>query len=179
MKVQNVDDIYSNNSAVRRDLLELLDTITPDEAAIVPDGESWAIQQIVEHIAIVDTGSAGICRKLVQGARAAGVPAGGQIAVSEAVGQKSAEVRDVKLEAPERVRPSGQLSIAEARQKLVENETAFAELRDDMAAFELKEHTFPHPYFGKLTAADWLMIAGGHERRHIEQIKRVLEQIRK
>jgi hypothetical protein len=164
MNPQNVHDICVNNALVRRQLLDLLDQITPEQASAVTDEGSWTIEQIVEHIAVVNTGAANICQKLVQGARDAAVPSSGRLAVSETFGQKTAEVRDVRLEAPERVHPTGSMSIADARAKLTENEEIFGALKNDMAAFELKDHTFPHPYFGQLTAAEWLMIAGGHER---------------
>jgi hypothetical protein len=63
-------------------------------------------------------------------------------------------------------------------QKLAAAELEADALRPDMERLDLSEHTFPHPFFGDLTAAEWLVVAGGHEMRHTLQIQRVLEQIR-
>jgi uncharacterized damage-inducible protein DinB len=178
MNIQSADDIYASNSEIRRGFFTLLDSITDDEAVTLPPGQTWTIQQIVEHVAMVDTGSANICGKLLQGAKEAGVPSNGKISVSADFGQKAEEIRDMKVEAPERVHPTGEVSIEAARQKMVDNEITFNAFRSDLAQFELQEHTFPHPYLGKLTAAEWLMIAGGHERRHMDQIKRILVEFR-
>jgi hypothetical protein len=39
------------------------------------------------------------------------------------------------------------------------------------------EATFPHPYFGEMTAVEWLILAGGHEKRHTDQIRRLLDKM--
>jgi len=33
------------------------------------------------------------------------------------------------------------------------------------------QNKFPHPYFGDLSAIEWLVLIGGHEVRHLRQIK--------
>ena len=39
-------------------------------------------------------------------------------------------------------------------------------------------HKFPHPFFGELSATEWLVLLGGHEARHTAQIERILSGIR-
>ena len=39
------------------------------------------------------------------------------------------------------------------------------------------EAKFPHPYFGDLSAQEWLVLSGAHEIRHLKQIRRVIEAI--
>jgi hypothetical protein len=90
----------------------------------------------------------------------------------------SAEALKTRIEAPERVRPTGEVAIPFSMQKLTSAEADIDALRPDMERLDLSGHTFPHPFFGDLTAAEWLVVAGGHEIRHTLQIQRVLEQIR-
>jgi hypothetical protein len=39
------------------------------------------------------------------------------------------------------------------------------------------DYKFPHPYMGELTATEWLALIGGHEARHLHQIKKLMRKI--
>jgi hypothetical protein len=43
--------------------------------------------------------------------------------------------------------------------------------------FDGDTHKFPHPYFGPLSAVEWLVLLGGHEARHLQQIKNIAGKI--
>jgi len=83
-----------------------------------------------------------------------------------------------KAEAPERVRPTGSVSVAESKERLAANDVAFDSFREGFEQLDLTEPKFPHPYFGELTAVEWFALAGLHERRHTDQIERILAKIR-
>ena len=178
MKYSSIADIFSANTKIREGLEIVLGGVSPDEATKTPDDGSWSIQQIVEHLALVGGGTVRICTKLVDGARADNKPSDGSFSLSDEFNHRSEMAAAAKIEAPERVVPSGTVPIAESVQKLEEARTALNGLQPDMERFDLSGHTFPHPFFGELTAAEWLVIAGGHEMRHTLQIQRALEQIR-
>jgi len=179
MKYGSIADIYSANKKIRVGLEIVLGGISPDEACRTPHGGGWTIQQIVEHIAMVADGSARICSKLVAGAREANKPADGGFSLSDKFMEAAEQAAKARLEAPERVQPTGSPSIPESLQILAESSATLEALQPDMASLNLSEHTFPHPYFGDLTAAEWLVIAGAHELRHTLQIQQVLERVRR
>ncbi len=178
MRYESIADIYSANAKIREGLEIVLGGVSPDEAVQTSDAAKWSIQQIVEHLALVGGGTARICTKLVDGARADNKPGDGSFSLSDEFNHRSEMAAAAKIEAPDRVQPSGEIPIAESLQKLSESQTAINALRPDMERLDLAGHTFPHPFFGDLTAAEWLVVAGGHEMRHTLQIQRVLEQIR-
>ena len=82
--------------------------------------------------------------------------------------------RKQKFEAPDRVRPTGNQTIAESIEKLKESQKNLKDLQPLFETVECSDHKFPHPAFGELTAHEWLALVGGHEFRHIEQIKKLL-----
>jgi len=82
------------------------------------------------------------------------------------------------VEAPERVQPTGDVSIADSIAKLEENRKKFEEIKPQFEMFGGNGETFPHPFFGDITAVEWLVMAGGHESRHTRQIVRALEELR-
>lgn len=116
-----------------------------------------------------------ISAKLLNEAKAKGASASGEAKISGEFLQKVAEGQTLKFEAPDRVRPSGMQTIAESFVKLDETRAKLEELRPMFESVECSDFKFPHPFFGDLTAHDWLALIGGHELRHIKQIKEILK----
>ena len=177
MRFETVGDIYDANTLTREKLIELLASVSGREAAEPADGK-WSIQKIAEHIAMVDEGTARICQKLVEKAVVEGRPFDGRVSMTPEFGSRSAEIAAMKVEAPDIVQPTGDVTIDQAVARLCASREAFASLRPDIERFDCSGPKFPHPFFGQLTAVEWLMVAGGHEARHAKQIERLLSDIR-
>ncbi len=178
MRYESVGDIYSTNAKIRERLLETVANINESELTALPDGEKWTIQQLVEHISIVEHNVARICSKLIEASKTNGKLSDGSLAVADDFASKWSAVSNVKLEAPERVQPTGNVSIAHAFEQMDSTHDALAALRSDFESYDLSGSKFPHPYFGDLTATEWLILSGSHEARHTTQLERILEKIR-
>jgi hypothetical protein len=177
MKYESLEDIYAGNAKVRERLKAMVESIPPENASVLPDGEKWTIAQILEHVAMVDEGTVKICAKLLKKAQEAGRTYGGEVVISDEFLQKGAEIATMKVDAPSFVQPSAGKSVTESLTKLDETAESLNEMR---ALFESVDGTafkFPHPFFGEITAQEWLALKGGHEMRHIRQIERLLEKI--
>ena len=169
-----INEIYANNDAIREQTKQLVASLTDEQAAHLPEGEKWTIAHIVEHIAIVQDGMTKISAKLLNEAQSAGKTSDGTVKLSENFMQKAAEAKALKLEAPERVHPSGNQTIAESLRKMDENRQKLEELRPLFESVECSDAKFPHPFMGDLTAHEWLTLIGGHEARHLRQIQNIL-----
>jgi len=178
MKYESIADIYSANRKIRNQLVDFARGVSQDEASTLPIGEKWTIEQIFEHLALVGNGASRICSRLLTGAKADNIPSGGIFALSPEFGERSAVIAVTKVEAPDRVQPTGNVSIGEALEQLAATETAFDAMRADMESYELGGHTFPHPFFGEMTAGEWMVVAGLHEKRHLSQMESLLSAIR-
>ncbi len=178
MRYETIADIYSANSRIRERLADTLSSVTEDEAVELPDGEKWSIAQIVEHLALVEDGTSRICAKLLNSARSDGATSDGTFVLTRGFGEKAVEIDGIKVEAPERVHPTGNLSIPQSMERLKASTSAFDALRPDLEQFDLTAHKYPHPFFGGLTAAEWLVMVGWHEQRHNKQIETMLVRIR-
>jgi hypothetical protein len=178
MNYATIADIYSANEKFRDRLTSTLNGISDAEATTMPEGEKWSIQQIVEHLSMVDEGISRICSKLLTSAKAAARPADGTFKLSDNFAKRAAEIAALRLEAPDRVQPTGNVTIADAMNSIAGNRQVFESLRSDFEKFELAGHTFPHPFFGGLDAGEWLVMAGLHQNRHTKQIERLLERVR-
>lgn len=176
MNYKNISEIYAANEKIREKLKATVGNLTDEQAKLLAEKGDWTIEQIVEHIAIVQEGMFRISAKLLTAAKAKGATANGEAKISNHFLQKAAEGQNQKFEAPEIVRPTGTQSIAESFVKLDETGTKLEELRPLFESVECSDFKFPHPFFGDLTAHDWLALVGGHEFRHIQQIEEILKK---
>jgi len=178
MRYADMDAIFTANAEIRERFLHLLSGVSDHEADIAPDGEKWSIKQVVEHVAMVDQGVVRICGKLISEAKEVGKMSNGTISISAEFQSAVETLGKEKLEAPTQVQPKGETAIPAALQQLKDNENALESMRDDLNTYDLAEPKFPHPYFGGLTAVEWLILAGGHKMRHARQIEDLLSKIR-
>jgi len=174
---QSIAEIYANNDRVRENFRSTIDALTDDQLSILPDGEKWTVTQIVEHMSLVDEGMVRICAKLLGKAEAAGKMADGIVTISDNFAEKGAEIAKIKVQAPDFVQPVSGASIGESLTRMEGNQKALDDLREKFEHFDGTEFKFPHPFFGDISAHEWLALRGGHEARHLKQIKSLAEKI--
>ncbi len=177
MSNQTIGDIYANNDKIREKTKHFTASLTDEQMNALPDGETWTIAQIIEHIAIVQDGMMRISAKLLTQAKAAGVAADGAARLSDNFKVKAAEAATLKFEAPDRIHPTGNQSVEESLRKMDETRGELEKLRPLFESVECSDYKFPHPFMGDLTAHDWLTLIGGHEMRHLKQIEKRLPQV--
>ena len=178
MKFESIDEIYATNEAIRKNLLEVVDGLTADEAATPTENGKWTISKIVEHLSLVDIGMTRISAKLLTKAKEKGLSSDGAIVLSTHFVDAIGKLRDEKtrLNAPDIVQPQGGQPISDSIVVLNANRVELNAIRDMFSAYDPTAFTFPHPAFGELTALDWLVLLGGHEARHTAQIERILSR---
>ena len=176
MSNQTIGDIYANNDKIHAKTREMVAALSNEQAAALPEGEKWTMAHLIEHIAIVQDGMMKISAKLLNEAKAADVKSGGEAILSDNFKQKAAAAQQVKLEAPDRVAPTGKATIAESLAKMEETRRALEDLRPVFETVECSDFKFPHPFMGDLSAHEWLTLIGGHEARHQKQISSILEK---
>lgn len=179
MNYQTIAEIYSANKTVREKLHETISNLTHDQLIFRADKNTWTIIEIVEHLAIVENGMASIASGLLQKSTVENIENDGSANISAGFLERAAQIanrRERKAVAPERVVPTGRLSIAESLAKMDENAKLLTHLRKGLETVNTQKAKFPHPFFGDLTATEWLALIGGHELRHIDQIEEILSK---
>ena len=177
MNERTVEDAYAANAAIRGKLKSVVSSLNDDQLNRIPDGEKWSVAHIVEHLSMVEGGATRICAKLLSKAQKESKAGDGKIRVTSSFIEKGTEIAGAKLEAPDFVVPSGQKPVADSLAALDANAEALQELKQLFETVDSNEHKFPHPYFGGLSAGEWLILIGAHEARHIKQIKGLVEQL--
>jgi uncharacterized damage-inducible protein DinB len=176
MNYTSINDIFDANDRAHERLVETLADVSDEQSRRQIEGEKWTVAEIAEHIAVVHEGMCKICGKLMSKAQEAGLPSDDNVSISSEFRERTAGAADVRLEAPERVRPTGTATIAESLARMDANRERFDEVRPLFLEFSGSADRFPHPYFGDMTAIDWLVLMGAHEARHTRQIAKLLEK---
>ena len=172
MEYKTVDDVYTANASIREKFKQSVAALTDEQLNAKPEGGGWSVAQIVEHVAIVNEGALRICSKLLGKGEAAGKTSDGSVTLSSAFLAAGSDGQ--KLEAPEMVRPINNVPISDSFAKLDELQGRYAELKPRFETIDGVDAKFPHPYFGDLSAHEWLVLSGAHEIRHLKQIRRVI-----
>ena len=155
-------------------LREAVDAVPPAKRHAEPPPGRWSVGQVLEHLAIVESGIARLIRKRVGDARAAGLGAEQEVSsVLWSLDVARVLDRNQRLEAPERVMPKQQLGADEAWHHLA---TANADARlavSDTDGLAIGGITQPHPSLGTLNLYQWIVFIGAHELRHAAQIREI------
>ncbi len=175
MNERTVDEVYAANSAIREKLAALIGSLDDAKLNQIVDGEKWSVADIVEHLSMVEASAIRICGKLLGKAEIEGKKGDGKIRITNRFFEKGNEIAKTKLEAPDFVKPTGS-PVAQSVKVMRENAEKLSELKPRFNEYSSTEYTFPHPYFGGLSAGEWLTLIGAHESRHIRQIRTILEK---
>jgi hypothetical protein len=173
MIYQNLGEIYADIDRARAELKAFLSTLTDAQLKARQD-DGWTVGEIIEHLVTVENGGLRIAQKLLRDADSETVRWDGTFSEPLSFTEKADSIKERKLEAPQRVHPTGAQSLAESLKKMDENRRALTELRPQLEAANISAQKFPHPFFGDLSAYEWLAVIGLHERRHLAQIERIL-----
>lgn len=178
MNYTTIAEIYDANRNIREAFIEFAESISDTEANAPIDGESWTLAALIEHVSIVESGISRISAKLIAAAKEAGKTSDGSFQMSDALAAKFRELAGAKFEAPERVKPTGGIAINESLANLAASTASFKAMQSDLESYDLSAFKFPHPYFGDMTPAEWLLVLGGHEARHLKQGQLMLTKLR-
>lgn len=178
MNFNTVEDIYSANESAREKLINVVKELSDKQANLPTENGKWTIAGIAEHLAMTSDGMSKICYKLLSKAKEDGNKSDGKVNLSASFieGLKKTAKTEEKFEAPEQVSPKVGQSTEKSIEMLNESSKLIKNMLPLFKSVDGTQPTFPHPYFGKMSAQDWLVLLGFHETRHTEQIESILKK---
>lgn len=82
-------------------------------------------------------------------------------------------LRNTRAQAPAFVRPQSHQPVPESLARLNASREKILASIERLGQYDLTQVKYPHPLLGELHLYQWILIAGGHERRHTAQIGRI------
>jgi hypothetical protein len=160
----------------RARLLALVERVPPQLRDRRPAPHRWSVAEILEHLARADSGVARLFT--TRGAAAPAEPSP-DLERAQYTSAHVARVldRNLRIEAPERIRPTEGITWQEALKQL---HAARVQLEGAIVAAHpeaLDRVTHVHPVIGPLVLRGWIDFTAHHEARHTAQIAEIAEQL--
>jgi uncharacterized damage-inducible protein DinB len=170
-------EIYDEIDRTRARLFESVAALTAGQQSFRPAPDRWSVAQLCDHLSIVEGNVLKLLTKVLAKAEESGAPRPPSDAVFAPVSidEFVERTRDLKLEAPETVRPADARPAAESLAALRDSRVALHALRPRLERLDAHALRFPHPAWGPLNLYQWLLFLGAHEARHLAQIEALKE----
>ena len=164
-------EIVEQLAADRITMLSSIAGLDEDQYRFREQDWKWSIADILEHLALTHETTERMLRViLLRHLEIKGKPCESDTSVLNLLNRRAVANPDVKMQAPDRVRPTGQVSIAESLSRLELSRARVFELMPALARYDLYEVSVPHPLLGDFNGYQWLLMLGMHEVRHAAQI---------
>jgi hypothetical protein len=174
MTYDNLEQIFDEIDGTRGRLVARYGSLSEPERTYRASENAWSAEQIIEHLAITEIGMVRLINKLLGRAEEAGVPAAADGSIPPFTMDEFIRATGIKLEAPDRVQPTGAMNGDQAMASLKATRGEIRALRPRLAAVDLSGATFSHPFAGPLNLYQWLAFIGLHEQRHLDQMERTV-----
>jgi uncharacterized damage-inducible protein DinB len=174
----HVAGVFQQLDDARLALRAAVDSVPSGARSIRPGEDRWSVNEILEHLSLVERRFTGLIAMRIAEAESAGLEAEGA-----ARDPFPANLRQLfadranRRTAPEAVHPTRNLSDAEAWAAV---EAARATLRETVTAADgkaLSRVKHAHPVFGTLDVYQLVELIASHEIRHSKQIAGIAEQL--
>ena len=165
--------VFDRLTSARATLRAAVETIPPQARGHQPVADRWSVNQVLEHLSLVESLFTHRIAGAIEKARQEGL--GPEQATERAPLPANIETivadRENRRQAPEAARPQGNLDSDTAWQRI---EQARAVLHDTIVAADglaLSTVIESHPFFGPLTVYQFAELIAAHEARHTAQIR--------
>jgi hypothetical protein len=179
MICHSIEEIYGALDATRARLNASVEGLNEGEEQFRPSPERWSIAEIVEHLAMAESSSVKLFDKLVQKAEAEGrARSEGDTFAPVSLAEQAERARGQKFQAPDPLRPTGRVPLADSLASLEDSLAQLRALRPRIERADCAEQKFPHPAFGPLNLYQWLLFTAAHEERHLAQINALRQEMK-
>ena len=153
--------------------------LVPAELRDQPPGpDRWSVAQVLQHLGIIEKRIAMGVTKWVGDARAGGLgPEAETSSVLNSLDLALIGDRSKRRNAPEEVRPDGELDAASAWAALEKTRAALRAGVLPGDGLALSEVVQPHPVLGPINLYQWLLFVGAHEARHTGQVREIAAEL--
>ena len=134
--------------------------------------DRWSVAEVIEHLAQVNQGIAGLVEKRVATGREGGLgPDPESTSILWSLDVARVLDRRERMEAPSRIQPTGGLTFDAAWEALGRADDALQGAVIAADGLALGTLSYPHRFLGELNLYQWVAFAAAHEFRHAAQIR--------
>jgi len=144
-----------------------------------PGPDRWSVAQVLEHLGIIEKRIGLGMAKWVEEAREGAIgPETETSSVMNSLPRALIVDRSKPRNAPEEVRPPGDIDANAAWEVLEKTREAMCSAFRGGDGLALSQVVQPHPVLGPINLYQWMLFVGSHEERHTAQIIEIAEQLK-
>lgn len=174
----STDGILERLETERALLVERVEKIPAHLRDSRPDSTSWSIAEVLEHVARVETGITKLLTVRGQEPPPSETPDPEQSSIYDSRLQGLVRDRGKRIEAPERVHPTGAMSASDGLAHLATTRAGLLSAFSSANSDALDKMTHPHTVFGPLTLRSWMALVADHDARHADQIDDIADRLK-
>lgn len=168
-----IAEIISELDASHAELHALVNSMTAEQLHAPAVGDAWSVAQILEHLSMTEDGMGRMFSKMLHELEASGTKETDTSSVLGLNDEYRIATSDVRIIAPERVRPSLGLTPEESMQRIDASRERLLGAMRRGSGFAFGTVSMPHPIFGPFNGYQWALANAQHARRHVRQMRRV------
>ena len=171
---KKVQELVDAISSYRQELLDEVSALSETQLDYKPDDGDWSISDILHHLSLTDEANLKLTFRALRHAEERNLPEDPTPDETALDGLAPfAEPLRNRVQAPGFVAPQSHLPARESIAKLKVSREKMIESIERLGRYDLSQLKYAHPLLGELNMYQWILIAGGHERRHTAQIGRI------
>jgi uncharacterized damage-inducible protein DinB len=170
---RKLQEIVDRITIERQQLLDSVNGLSESQLNYKSEGSTWSITDILHHLALTDEANAKFTSRIVKQVATLPPDATPDSSVAHSMDEIFERTAPEKFQAPPFVSPQEHAPAEQSIGRLKASRELMLKNLSQLSAYELSSITYPHPFAGDLNAYQWFLIAGGHEARHTDQIKRI------
>lgn len=169
-RIAEVTTELRNAQAEMQELLAPLPADAMERTA--PEG-GWTVAQVIEHLLMTEDGTGRLIGGMLK--QLEGTVDTETEAIGPTLARFQIHVPTRKLQAPDMVAPKGELPISEVLAKQADVRQRLIAALERGSGRALQTMTSPHPFLGPLSGYQWALLIALHQRRHLTQIRNILQ----
>jgi len=175
---KKLQELVDRISRQREKLLQSVSGLSEAQLTHKAEESGWSVSDVLNHVALTDEANAKLTSNMLKRTRAGSLPpdpspdASVIYSMDEIFGRMNA----AKFQAPEFVAPHSHSPVDESLGRLKASRERMLANVEQLDGYDLSGLTYPHPFAGDLNTYQWILMAGAHEFRHVEQINRMKSQ---
>jgi hypothetical protein len=155
------------------EMQELLAPLSADAMARTAPEGGWTVAQVIEHVLMTEDGIGRLIGGMLK--QLEGTVDTDTDAIGPTLAHFEIHIPTRKLKAPDMVTPKGALPISEVLATQADVRQRLIAALEHGSGRALHTMTSPHPFLGPLSGYQWALLIALHQRRHLTQIRNILE----
>ena len=173
-----LEEVINYLDTERTALREAVESVPPELRNQQPGADRWSVAQVLQHLLIIEKRIGLGMTKWVTDARASN--RGPETETSSVMNSLPLQLitdRSQRRNAPEEVRPSGDIDAQSAWVALEKSRESLRAAFLSGDGLALSKVIQPHPVLGPINLYQWALFVGSHETRHAGQVREIAAQL--